>query len=422
MDSTILRLRDSLAKQRNLYVPWTFGVVPITPTTSTLFYKSQDGTTSSISLSSTTTAQAEDLATACKPATFGRNGEDVLDLTYRKAGKLDAGDFAWNFNPNSEVASGLFPWNSLKQGINFELYKLNVYGKDSFFKAHQDTPRGSNMFGSLVVILPFEHKGGKLVLRHRGREHAFDGYATLQEASVPSAAYIAFYSDIEHEVSSVESGNRVTITYNMYFSKAKEPPLFQAPIGSPLEHPFKAALRSFLENEGNIKAHPHLGFGLEHAYPFKTAITNPADMHLKGSDAVLVHILNDLDVEFSFYLLYILPDYKPEYSSLRLLSKKLLDGPEILDYENELSSDDRFDRMAVEEGSFLVSVAESSSRPRWGDWPKLYIESERFKTLPVTWVVLPNNEQLDNSPAMAYGNEPYVQDFYHQLCIVVTIR
>lgn len=83
---------------------------------------------SSISLSSTTTAQAEDLATACKPATFGRNGEDVLDLTYRKAGKLDAGDFAWNFNPNSEVASGLFPWNSLKQGINFELYKLNVYG------------------------------------------------------------------------------------------------------------------------------------------------------------------------------------------------------------------------------------------------------------------------------------------------------
>jgi hypothetical protein len=64
--------------------------------------------------------------------------------------------------------------------IRPELYKLNIYGnfcrdvstvascltscihpeKDSFFKAHKDTPRGTDMLGSLVVIYPTAHEGG----------------------------------------------------------------------------------------------------------------------------------------------------------------------------------------------------------------------------------------------------------------------
>ena len=31
---------------------------------------------------------------ACEPASFGRDGEDILDESYRKAGKLDASSFA----------------------------------------------------------------------------------------------------------------------------------------------------------------------------------------------------------------------------------------------------------------------------------------------------------------------------------------
>ena len=33
------------------------------------------------------------LERACEPATFGRNDEDVLDETYRKAGKMDSDNF-----------------------------------------------------------------------------------------------------------------------------------------------------------------------------------------------------------------------------------------------------------------------------------------------------------------------------------------
>lgn len=85
-------------------------------------------------LGSATPAQVEELSNACQPATFGRNQEDVLDETYRKAGKLDSPNFLWGFNPDShdfadKIVSRLFSWQSLDQGIRFELYKLNVYGK-----------------------------------------------------------------------------------------------------------------------------------------------------------------------------------------------------------------------------------------------------------------------------------------------------
>ena len=41
----------------------------------------------------------EKLAQACDVATFGLNNQDVLDETYRKAGKLDTQYFAPKFDP-----------------------------------------------------------------------------------------------------------------------------------------------------------------------------------------------------------------------------------------------------------------------------------------------------------------------------------
>ncbi len=96
-----------------------------------------------LTLGSNTSAQVDDLSNACQPATFGLNQKDVLDETYRKAGKIDAGNFLWGFNPDtgdfaSKLASGLFPWGSLDKGIRFELYKLNVYGTSSSDLVHED--------------------------------------------------------------------------------------------------------------------------------------------------------------------------------------------------------------------------------------------------------------------------------------------
>lgn len=79
----------------------------------------------------------EQLLKDCQPATFGRGGQDVMDETYRKAGKLDETAFSCNFNPYvlgivDTAAQSLVPnmWKQTNQthGLRAELYKLNVSG------------------------------------------------------------------------------------------------------------------------------------------------------------------------------------------------------------------------------------------------------------------------------------------------------
>jgi hypothetical protein len=89
-------------------------------------------------------------------------------------------------------------------------------GPGSFFKAHKDTPRGKDMFGSLAVVLPTKHTGGALHLRHDGKSFIHDCSNKFSSSS-PQVVWVAFYSDVEHEVSKVEQGHRVTLTYNLYF-------------------------------------------------------------------------------------------------------------------------------------------------------------------------------------------------------------
>lgn len=78
------------------------------------------------------------------------------------------------------------------------------------------------MFGSLVLIFPTAHKGGSLIFRHHDEEWTFDSAAAVSSAPAPSIGFVAFFSDVEHEVTPVESGHRVTLTYNLYFDASTE--------------------------------------------------------------------------------------------------------------------------------------------------------------------------------------------------------
>lgn len=82
----------------------------------------------------TSEEQLEDLSRACDPATFGANQKDVLDESYRKARKLDAGSFALTFNLQGSglidiIRSELLGGDVSNKEIVAEGYKLNVYGE-----------------------------------------------------------------------------------------------------------------------------------------------------------------------------------------------------------------------------------------------------------------------------------------------------
>ncbi|KMU74586.1 hypothetical protein CISG_04293 [Coccidioides immitis RMSCC 3703] len=101
------------------------------------------------------------------------------------------------------------------------LEPLVYSGPAGVFKNYVDSSRSPSQFGSLVVCLPSEHKGGNLVVRHNRKDINFE----WAHSSVTHVQWAAFYSDCEHEIKQVTEGHRVTLTYNLYVTE---------PVGSSL--------------------------------------------------------------------------------------------------------------------------------------------------------------------------------------------
>ena len=87
-----------------------------------------------------------------------------------------------------------------------------LYGKGGHFKAHKDTEKLAAMFGTLVIALPSKHEGGRLFIRHDGREIEVD---FSSEAHRHEFQHAAFFADCEHEVEPVRSGYRCCVVYNL---------------------------------------------------------------------------------------------------------------------------------------------------------------------------------------------------------------
>jgi len=92
---------------------------------------------SRIDLSRASQIQLKHLADTCDAATFGVNQQDVLDESYRKAGKLDNVNFATKFviegSGLMDVAcSELLEGHESNKQVRAELYKLNVYSEPKY--------------------------------------------------------------------------------------------------------------------------------------------------------------------------------------------------------------------------------------------------------------------------------------------------
>jgi len=167
------------------------------------------------------------------------------------------------------------------------------------------------MFGSLVLVFPTPHEGGALLIRHRGQEWSFDSAAELSTAPPSSIGYVAFFSDVEHEVAPVVSGHRITLTYNLHFDD-DEPAPVTAPEPAPLvqaanERSICAAFEALLENPEFLPEGGVLGFGLQHVYQIKgngEASLGHVYGLLKGSDASLYRAGHSLGFEPVLYLYY----------------------------------------------------------------------------------------------------------------------
>ena len=160
------------------------------------------------------------LVQRCTPAPFGKGRQTRYDRSVRNALQLKAEGGAFSvlhFDPQAagileQIRRELVPQDPTP--LTAELYGLNIYASDGHFVPHKDTPRGSDMLGTLVVCLPSQFSNGALVVKHQGVFQTFNwGEAIRQQAEPTRLHWAAFFGDVDHQIERVWSGLRVTVTY-----------------------------------------------------------------------------------------------------------------------------------------------------------------------------------------------------------------
>ena len=266
------------------------------------------------------------------------------------------------------------------------------------------------MFGSLVIVFPTPHEGGALLLRHRGQEWAFDSGQELAAKDKPSIGYVAFFSDVEHEVAPVISGHRVTLTYNLYFDDGG-PAFANDAVSKHLTPPqlanegaFYEAFTALLENSEFLAEGGTLAFGLRHVYPIKKNLKHVYNV-LKGSDAVVYRTVRALGFEPALYVYY-----EWETPPQGMLVDHVIEFDNV---EMESEYDDLVD-IALREGGILTY----SPGLEKGE----YESESRYKSPELLEWVTPMttfNRQEDAYPS--YGNQPELTWVYGHICLIVRI-
>ena len=272
------------------------------------------------------------------------------------------------------------------------------------------------MFGFLVVVLPTRHEGGSLPLRHHGREWVLNSadIVSPQNSESPRAAFVAFFGDIEHEVSVVKSGYRVTLTYNLYFGDDKSTivPSTMLPIDDDTEAKIKKSLIALLNNRKFFPDGGLLGVGLIYQYPInKDTILNELDESLKGADATIKRVCDSLSLDLSVKMVYKSSQVNGVACFLDELADPGLTGEQV-EEDIALYLQREYDGLLVfDPDSDVLSLKELRYNCPYYDgvrsivWLRPLAERDDFKT-----------------PYVRYGNEPTLEYVYGEICLVVDVE
>ncbi|KIJ14966.1 hypothetical protein PAXINDRAFT_12235 [Paxillus involutus ATCC 200175] len=350
--------------------PFHSGICTVPDHQLSLYYSQGGITHRRLDFSKAGEDELEALYRTCKPATFGRNGEN-------------------------SITQGLF---TCDRGVEMELYKLNVDGKDDFFKPHKDTPRRIGMVGSLVVVLPTQHEGGQFVLRKDRKEWTIDFAEKFAAATEPSICFVAFFGDVEHEVLPVTSGYRVTLTYNLYY---ETPHATSSYFPSPVHRDLKEALVEL--HEYACSSHKFTG-SLVH--------------QLKGPDQILADVCDELNLRYSLKLLY--KGICGDDFDLLTVDQLQVDDP--VECESEETLWDALHDLTIDDAEGIEILGRCRVDFRELEQSTLNFLSAYYRRPPTQVLELwPMSSVGVETPYVGYGNEASLDMFYGTACMMVAI-
>jgi predicted 2-oxoglutarate/Fe(II)-dependent dioxygenase YbiX len=159
-----------------------------------------------------TPAKARKLAGLGQPARFGRGEQTLTDPGVRDTWEIPKHlvRAEWNHATLKVILATVKEELGLPNAAELavDLHSLLVYETNQHFLAHQDSEKDDSMVGTLVVTLPSSYTGGELMVGHNEEWKAYRGSKT-------ALSLVAFYADCRHEVLKVQSGYRITLTYNL---------------------------------------------------------------------------------------------------------------------------------------------------------------------------------------------------------------
>ena len=220
------------------------------------------------------------------------------------------------------------------------------------------------------------------MLRHEDNEWKFDANSLTSKQPSPSLAYIAFYSDTEHEVLKVTSGRRVTVTYNLYLvDPASRSKAFTVTPNSKSTSNLQTALRRLLNSPEFLPEGGTLGFGLAHLYPvtFETDLQEMTSC-LKDKDAQVYQACRELQLQPSLKMIY---DDEISMGCGIMLGEIAHDPLYDVIIEGE-----RYEHALVRDGGVPVNKTEDARPEEGSDW----VAEEEKEGEFITWIS-PFNEQ-----------------------------
>ncbi|KAJ7611545.1 hypothetical protein DFH06DRAFT_156374 [Mycena polygramma] len=170
------------------------------------------------------------------------------------------------------------------KSLKAQLKGLNVYGPGDSINNHSEIPQGNYMIGTLVVIFPIPHVGGRVLAQHGDAPFSLDPASELAAASTPAIWYMAFYGDVPHMVEPLASGHRVSLTYNLLLVDPSVPAA-QPVTPTATERRLEDTLRALLADPAFLPAGGFLAAGLAHGYPMPRPPTDFYDLgvHYEGN-------------------------------------------------------------------------------------------------------------------------------------------
>jgi len=253
----------------------------------------------------------------------------------------------------------------------------------------------------------------------------------MESDTVPlsSISYAAFYGDVEHEVTEVKSGYRLTLTYNLYFGGSLDS---QAIVSTPTSisaalytslppnaGSFQDNLSELLSDDTFLPMGGRLGFGLFHEYPFESEpeLERIAEV-LKGSDAALMQACRALGLSCVLNVCY--QDEEDENRTVALCDfAPNLDG--------DLLESEIWEHLKNEcgRGVWLANSDTDTDDEAYAEAEEIDLDS-RGADLPsldvfVHWVTKQTPYNAFKSHFVTYGNEPSLSHDYGRVCLIVNV-